>query len=119
MKAESLLLLQALEGFIDQAFADVEPWTVASGDCLIQEGQISDDVILITSGVVEARWQGFMGNQPPRLGPGSVLGDISFLMGGTARASVFALETVEALRLSRSGLETVMERHPAQGQGFL
>ena len=113
MKAESLLLLQALEGVIDQAFADVEPCTVASGDCLIQEGQISDDLILITSGVVEARWQGFMGNQPPRLGPGSVLGDISFLMGGTARASVFALETVEALRLSRSGLETVMERHPA------
>ena len=118
MKAESLLLLQALEGVIDQAFADVEPFTVASGDCLIQEGQISDDLILITSGVVEARWQGFMGNQPPRLGPGSVLGDISFLMGGTARASVFALETVEALRLSRSGLETVMERHPAQGQRF-
>ena len=81
MKAESLLLLQALEGVIDQAFADVEPFTVASGDCLIQEGQISDDLILITSGVVEARWQGFMGNQPPRLGPGSVLGDISFLMG--------------------------------------
>ncbi|AII44728.1 hypothetical protein KR100_15390 [Synechococcus sp. KORDI-100] len=116
MKAESLLLLQALEGAVDKAFADVEPCTFASGDCLIQEGQVSDDLILLTSGVVKACWQGFQGNQAPRLGPGSVLGDISYLLGGTARASVFALEPVEALRLSRSGLETVMERDPAQGQ---
>ena len=116
MKAESLLLLQALEGSVDKAFADVEPCTFAPGDCLIQEGQVSDDLILLTSGVVKACWQGFQGNQAPRLGPGSVLGDISYLLGGTARASVFALEPVEALRLSRSGLETVMERDPAQGQ---
>jgi len=116
LKAESLLLLQALEGAIDQAFADVEPCSFASGDCLIQEGQSSEHLILLTSGVVQARWRGFMGNQAPRLGPGSVLGDVSYLLGGKARASVFALEAVEALRLSRSGLETVMERNPAQGQ---
>ena len=111
-----MLLLQALEGAIDQAFADVEPCSFASGDCLIQEGQSSEHLILLTSGVVQARWRGFMGNQAPRLGPGSVLGDVSYLLGGKARASVFALEAVEALRLSRSGLETVMERNPAQGQ---
>ena len=118
MNVESLLLLQALEGAIDQAFADVEPVNFAAGDCLIQEDQASEHLILVTSGVVEARWQGFMGNQAPRLGPGSVLGDISYLLGGTARASVIALEAVEALRLSRSGLETLMERDPAQGQRF-
>ena len=118
MNAESLLLLQALEGAIDQAFADVEPCNFAAGDCLIQEDQASEHLILVTSGVVEARWQGVMGNQAPRLGPGSVLGDISYLLGGTARASVIALEAVEALRLSRSGLETLMERDPAQGQRF-
>ena len=111
-----MLLLQALEGAINQAFADVEPCKFAAGDCLIQEGQVSEDLILLTSGVVEARWQGFIGNQAPRLGPGSVLGDISYLLGGTARASVFALEAVEALRVSRSGLDIVMERDPADGQ---
>ena len=118
MKAESLLLLQALEGAIDQAFADVEPCNFAAGECLIQEDQASEHLILVTSGVVEARWQGVMGNQAPRLGPGSVLGDISYLLGGMPRASVFALEAVEALRLSRSGIETLMERDPAQGQRF-
>ena len=38
MNAESLLLLQALEDVVDQAFADVQPCSFAAGDCLIQEG---------------------------------------------------------------------------------
>ena len=46
MKAESLLLLQALEGAIDQAFADVEPCNFAAGDCLIQEDQASEHLIM-------------------------------------------------------------------------
>ena len=47
LNAESLLLLQALEGAVDQAFADVETCTFGPGDCLIQEGHASDGLILI------------------------------------------------------------------------
>ena len=116
MNAESLLLLQALEGAVDQAFADVQPCTFAPGECLVQEGEAVDGLLLISSGVVQAQWADLVDAQGPLLGPGSVLGDISYLLGGVARASVIALESVDALRLSRQGLDTLMEGDPAQGQ---
>ena len=116
MKAESLLLLQALEDAVDQAFADVQPCSFLPGDCLIQEGAAADGLILISSGVVQARWAGLPEDQGPRLGPGSVLGDISYLLGGPARATVIAVEPVEALRLSMAELETLMACNPVQGQ---
>lgn len=116
MNAESLLLLQALEGVVDQAFADVEPCSFAPGACLVQEGESVDGLLLISSGVVQARWADLVDSPGPLLGPGSVLGDISYLLGGVARASVIALEPVDALRLSRQGLETLMDRDPTHGQ---
>ena len=115
MNAESLLLLQALEDVVDQAFADVQPCSFAAGDCLIQEGGPVEGLLLISSGVVQARWEGLADDQGPRLGPGSLLGDISYLLGGPARASAVALEPVEALQLSRAGLECVIDQDPALG----
>ncbi len=94
MNAESLLLLQALEGVVDQAFADVQPCTFAPGVALIQEGEVPDGLLLVSSGVVQANWEGLSEQEGPLLGPGSVLGDISFLLGGVARASVIACEPV-------------------------
>ena len=116
MNAESLLLLQALEGVVDEAFADVQPCTFAPGVSLIQEGETPDGLLLISSGVVQASWEGLSKQEGPLLGPGSVLGDISFLLGGVARASVIARESVEALRLSKLALHALMESSPAQGQ---
>lgn len=49
-----------------------------------------------------------MDSPGPLLGPPCVIVDISYLLGGVARASVIALEPVDALRLSRQGLETLM-----------
>lgn len=82
----------------------------------MQEGEGVDGLLLISSGVVQAQWADLVDAQGPLLGPGSVLGDISYLLGGVARASVIALESVDALRLSRQGLNTLMEGDPAQGQ---
>ena len=115
LNAESLLLLQALEGAVDQAFADVEPCTFAPGECLIKEGQPADGLILISSGVVKARWRGQASQQAPLLGPGSMLGDLSYLLGGQARATVEAMEQVEALRVPCSALNVIIEKDPAQG----
>ena len=116
MNAESLLLLQALEGVVDQAFAKVQPCRFPSGDTLIREGDPPDGLILISSGVVQASWNGLAPQQGPLLGPGSVLGDISFLLGDVARATVMACEPVEALLLSQLDLHALMESNPAQGQ---
>ncbi len=115
MNAESLLLLQALEGAVDQAFADVQTCTFGSGDCLFQEGQAPDGLILISSGVVKARWMGQKSQEGPLLGPGSVLGDLSYLLGGEARATVEAMEQVEALKVPCSALTVIIEKDPAQG----
>ena len=79
LNAESLLLLQALEGVVDQAFADVQPCTFAPGVALIQEGEVPDGLLLVSSGVVQANLEGLSEQEGPLLGPGSVLGDISFL----------------------------------------
>ena len=81
MNVESLLLLQALEGFVDQAFADVQLCTFAPGVSLVQEGEAPDGLLLISSGVVQARWEGLSAQEGPLLSLGSVLGDISFLLG--------------------------------------
>ena len=118
MSAESLLLLEALEGAVDQAFADVQTCSFAPGASLVTEGQSANGLLLISSGVVQARWAGLANGQEqgPLLGPGSVIGDISFLLGGVARASVIAMEPVDALRLSGQGLEILMERDPSLGQ---
>ncbi|AII48196.1 hypothetical protein KR52_03365 [Synechococcus sp. KORDI-52] len=48
MNAESLLLLQALDGAVDQAFADVEPCSFAPGSCLVREGESVDGLLLIS-----------------------------------------------------------------------
>jgi CRP-like cAMP-binding protein len=115
LNAESLLLLQALEGAVDQAFADVQTCRFGPGDCLIQEGQAPDGLILISSGVVKARWMGQKSQEGPLLGPGSVLGDLSYLLGGEARATVEAMEHVEALKVPCSALTVIIEKDPAQG----
>jgi hypothetical protein len=82
---------------------------------LIQEGQAPDGLILISSGVVKARWIGQKSQEGPLLGPGSVLGDLSYLLGGEARATVEAMEHVEALKVPSSALTVMIEKDPAQG----
>ena len=112
-----MLLLQALEGVVDQAFADVQPCTFAPGVTLIQEGEVPDGLLLVSSGVVQASWEGLSAQEGPLLGPGSVLGDISFLLGGVARASVIACEPVEARSPRPDGVEPCSGAVRSQGFG--
>ena len=50
----------------------------------------------------------------PREGVGSVLGDISFLLGGNATAKVVALEPVECFELKHDSLERIARDSPSQ-----
>lgn len=113
MKPESLLLLQALDEGVGAVFADVQTRSYAPGQILLAEASTPEALLLISSGLCRAAWHGRADQSGPLLGPGSVIGDISYLLGGVARASVVALEPVEVLAIPRPALETALEREPA------
>ena len=112
MKAESLLLLQALEGWVGQLFSGVKTCKFGAGQELVVEGTVPGSLFLISSGVCRVSWHGLPAEQAPRLGPGAVVGDISFLLGGKATASVVATEPVDCLELPRNALELLTVQDP-------
>ncbi|HGY5547993.1 MAG TPA: cyclic nucleotide-binding domain-containing protein, partial [Prochlorococcus sp.] len=97
---------------MDQVFEELRPRRFLAGEEIVAEGAPLTSLLLLSSGVCQVRWQGLPEEQEPRLGPGSLLGDVSFLLGGTTRAQVVALEPVECLELSRDALERVAEESP-------
>lgn len=112
MNSESLMLLQAIYEGMDQVFEELRPRRFLAGEEIVAEGAPLTSLLLLSSGVCQVRWQGLPEEQEPRVGPGSLLGDVSFLLGGTTRAQVVALEPVECLELSRDALERVAEESP-------
>ena len=115
MRAESLSLLQALEARVGSVFADVETRSYQDGECLVRQGHKPEGLLLMSSGLAQARWSGLEEGDGPVLGPGSVVGDVSYLLGGVASASVVVLERVEALLLPRQALDRVREDDPSLG----
>ena len=118
MNVESLLLLQALDGEVGTVFADVQPRSYGAGDVLVQEATSPEGLFLITTGVTQARWSGVDPDHGPRLGPGSVIGDMSYLLGGAARADVVALEPVEALMVPYGAIAAMSAQDPDLGRRF-
>lgn len=115
MRAESLSLLQALEARVGSVFADVETRSYQDGEYLVRQGHKPEGLLLMSSGLAQARWSGLEEGDGPVLGPGSVVGDVSYLLGGVASASVVVLERVEALLLPRQALDRVREDDPSLG----
>ena len=113
MQAESLQLLQAIDDGIEGVFDGVQPRTFAAGEELVAEGASLDRLFLVSSGVCQVSWQGLPEPQRPCLGPGSVIGDVSLLLGGAARARIVALEAVECLELRKASLDAATQKNPA------
>ena len=112
MNSESVMLLQAIDQGMDEVFEELRPRRFLAGEEIVAQGAPLKSLLLLSSGVCKVRWQGLPEEQEPRLGPGSVLGDVSFLLGGITRAQVVALEPVECLELSRDALERVADESP-------
>ncbi len=106
------MLLQAIDEGMDRVFEELRPRRFLAGEEIVAEGAPLTSLLLLSSGVCQVRWQGLSEEQVLRVGPGSLLGDVSFLLGGTTRAQVVALEPVECLELSRNVLERVAEESP-------
>jgi CRP-like cAMP-binding protein len=91
------------------AFIEVEPET-----CLIAQGRTADGLYLLLAGelqVVRAD-EGGASRSLARLGPGSVVGEISLLTSGPAVASIHARGKCWLLRLDRHTFNEVILTHP-------
>lgn len=98
---------------LDGLAADDLDWVVrygrerscAAGDALVLQGRQPDAVSVILDGIFDLRFDQTGTRSMARLGPGQLVGEISFLSGEAASASVVALENSRVLALPRPVLE--------------
>jgi CRP/FNR family transcriptional regulator, cyclic AMP receptor protein len=76
----------------------------AAGDVVVREGHRDRALYVVLSGRLEAR---------------SVFGEVAFLDGLPRSATVVAVESGEALRLSYDAFATLAARHPELGRSIL
>ncbi len=81
---------------------------------LLEQGKPSDELLLLSEGVAEVVHSSPVGERPiTRVGPGTVLGEISVLTGEPCTANVVARGVVSALVLSREEYDGIARRHPS------
>jgi len=114
MKNESLILLEAIDEGINKVLDVLPIRYFQTGDVIINNREPLKSLFLLSSGVCQISWDGLQKGMEPRVGVGSVLGDVSFLLGGSARAKVVALEPVECFELSHDSLEFIARDSPNQ-----
>ncbi|MDP6581198.1 MAG: cyclic nucleotide-binding domain-containing protein [Vicinamibacterales bacterium] len=78
---------------------------VAADTVLITEGTDPDNLYILLSGVVDIRVSGIGATPLAKLGPGELLGEMSFLDGAPASANVVAGEPSLVLALPRQALQ--------------
>ena len=87
-----------------------------SGQTVIQEGVVADTLLMILRGEVRVM-RNFLDNLTAEftgpLGPGDLLGEISFIDNTGASARIVADGDVTVLALPRTVIETMIEEDPA------
>ncbi len=116
MKNESLILLQAIDEVdgINSQINVLPSCHFQTGDVIIENREPLKSLFILSSGVCQISWDGLEEGIGPCEGAGSVLGDISFLIGGNATAKVVALEPVECFELKHDSLERIARDSPTQ-----
>ena len=87
-----------------------------TGDAIIQQGRRTHGVYMLLKGKAAVQIPGQ--ENAPKLGPGEVCGEISFLDEEPATVNVLALEPVEAYYLDRPTLQSLIELYPHLGSRF-
>lgn len=97
------------EGHENNLLALAQPRTIESREVLITEGEASPGLYIITRGLFDV----FVGGQKSvsigKRGPGELLGEVSFITGEPANATVVALETSEVLAIPAEALQDHMQ----------
>lgn len=112
-------MLEALSLFSDLLDADVD-WILANGieeqvianTVLTQEGVMPDALFIVLEGLVGVRLNSVGADPIGRLGPGEILGEMSFVENVCASATTMAIENSLLLRLSRSTLDAKAKEDP-------
>ena len=90
------------------------PRHFATGEVIMQQGDASDALYVITSGRV--RVERDQAAEPPlvlaELGPGDVIGEMGLLDGGPRSATVTAIEDTETLEIHATVLAVVVMQYP-------
>ena len=83
------------------------------GAVLVEEGTHIETLYLVLSGVLSVTIGGPAGREMARLGPGQIIGEMSFLEDRPASATVRALESSEVLALPRAAVVAKLGEDPA------
>lgn len=95
----------ALEGELESIALD-------RGHVLVRQGEAADALFIVVSGRFEVTVAGRSG-RVAEVGPGSPVGEIAFLAGGTRTATVTAARDSLVLKLGREQFERLCTRSPA------
>jgi CRP-like cAMP-binding protein len=90
--------------------------TFRKGEALLQRGKKSNGIFLLLKGTARVQIQSQAVS--PRIGPGEICGEMSFLEDVPPSVNVVAQEDVEAYQLDRSTLETLFELFPHLASRF-
>jgi len=93
-----------------------------AGECVIAVGDDERSLLVVTDGELEAtipRGRRGRARAVARFGPGSVVGELSFLDGRPRSATVVALGDAVVLRLTYESFETLSARHPNLARSML
>jgi CRP-like cAMP-binding protein len=94
--------------------------SIAAGDLLVTEGRASDAVFFLWDGSLAVRLSSDGdAREIGRCEPGAVVGEISFLDGGPATATLAASSPVTVLGMSRDHLERLRVSHPRAATAVL
>lgn len=104
------LMSELSQHHLDWIFDNSEKQQVNTHDVVIQEASHPDAIYFVLKGVVGIYSKSAGDRQIAVLGPGEIIGEMSFLMDCRATASVVALETVLLLALSRQKLRSKLEQ---------
>jgi len=84
---------------------------ILSGEDLIREGDPAESLFVVLSGTVRVLSHD-LGSTIRQLGRGSVVGELSLLLGGSRTATVRALEPTRVVEIHRTRFEEMTQGHP-------
>jgi len=91
---------------------------VITDTLIIREGDDQADIVIVLDGLVGVEVAAVSNQLVAKLGPGELLGEISFIGGCPAAATIKAIENSLLLVLTRPILETKLELDPAFASRF-
>lgn len=114
--------------FVDQLSSDAMAWITAHAQkravpvqgILVKEGAKPRDIFFVAAGAFEVKVATDTGSQQKisQLGPGAVIGEMSWLDGGPASATIEAVEPSEVLAIDGTLLDQKITADPVFGSSF-